>query len=299
MKQRETHGIRTLQRRENALMYALLVPGLLVVLAISFYPLLYTVYLSFHNYMLTKPDQATFIGLGNYLKLFFDEAIRASILTTLQFTLLSVLISMAVGVGLAVVVNGVPFGKTFFRIVLFVPMMLSSVVVGVIWKFLYNNELGVLNHILQLIGLERISFLGSGGVAMASIITADVWQWASYTFILALAALEAMNPEPLEAACIDGANGWQLFWRIRFPTMLPVLEVALVFRFVWAFRSFDLIYALTKGGPGTSTETMALEIWRQAFTKYDVGASSALSVLMFLLLMGLSVIILRKTLKES
>ena len=299
MKHRQNGGIRAIRRRENVLMYALLAPGLLVVLTVSFYPLLYTFYLSFQDFILTKPDQATFIGLANYLKLFFDDAIRASILTTFQFTVLSVLISMVVGVGLAVIVNGVPFGKTFFRIVLFVPMMLSSVVVGVIWKFLYNNELGVLNYILELLGTDRISFLGSGGAAMASVVAADVWQWASYTFILALAALEAMNPEPLEAACIDGANGWQLFWRIRFPTMLPVLEVALVFRFVWAFRSFDLIYALTKGGPGTSTETMALEVWRQAFTKYDIGASSALSVLMFLILMGLSIIILRKTLKES
>lgn len=284
---------------DRLLMYGLLAPAVLVVLAVSVVPLAYTVYLSFQNYTLTRPGAASFAGLGNYAALLGDEAVRRAILTTFVYTFSSVAISMAVGLALAIVVNNVPRGKTFFRIALFTPMMLSSVVVGVIWRFLFNNEMGVLNYLLGRVGLGPVNWLGSGPMAMASIVMADVWQWSSYTFILALAALEAMNPEPVEAATIDGAGPWQIFWRIKMPNMVPVLEVALVFRLIWAFRSFDLIYALTKGGPGTSTETMALEVWRQAFTRYDIGLSSAISVLMFLLLMALSVVILRNAMKTE
>lgn len=284
---------------DRFLMYGLLAPAVLVVLAVSVVPLVYTFYLSFQNYTLTRPGAASFAGLQNYAALLGDEAVRRAILTTFVYTFSSVALSMAVGLALAVVVNNVPRGKTFFRIALFTPMMLSSVVVGVIWRFLFNNELGVLNYLLGCMGLGPVNWLGSGPMAMMSIVIADVWQWSSYTFILALAALEAMNPEPVEAAIMDGAGPWQTFWRIKMPSMVPVLEVALVFRLIWAFRSFDLIYALTKGGPGTSTETMALEVWRQAFTRYDIGLSSAISVLMFLLLMALSVVILRNAMKTE
>lgn len=283
----------------EGLMYGLLAPAVLVVLVVSILPLFYTVWLSFQSYILTRPGEAAFAGLKNYAALAADETVRRAVLTTFVYTFSSVGVSMVVGTLLAIVVNNVPKGRTFFRIVLFTPMMLSSVVVGVIWRFLFNNELGVLNYLLGCVGLGPVNWLGSGPMAMASIVIADVWQWSSYTFILALAALEAMNPEPIEAATIDGAGPWQTFWRIKMPNMVPVLEVALVFRLIWAFRSFDLLYALTKGGPGTATETMALEVWRQAFTRYDIGLSSAISVVMFLLLMALSAVILRGAVKTE
>ncbi|HLV10095.1 MAG TPA: sugar ABC transporter permease, partial [Halanaerobiales bacterium] len=142
-------------------------------------------------------------------------------------------------------------------------------------------------------------WLGIPAIAMVSIVIADVWQWSSYTFILSLAALEAMNPTPIEAAKIDGANAVQIFRHVRLPIILPVLKIAAVFRIIWAFRNFDLIYALTKGGPGNATETMALGIWKLAFTRYDIGVSSALSVLMFFILMALSIIILRNSVKAG
>jgi multiple sugar transport system permease protein len=285
--------------KNDALMYGMLAPAVVFVFVVSIIPLLYTFYLSFQNYILTKPGERHFSGLDNFAKLVADEAIRQSIFTTFLYTIASVVLTLLIGLALALVINNIQTGKTFFRIALFTPMMLSSVVVGVIWRFLFNNEMGVLNYLLQTFGLARVNWLGSGAMAMTSIIIADVWQWSSYAFILALAALEAMNPEPIEAATIDGAGPVQIFWYLKLPAILPVLEVAAVFRFIWAFRSFDLIYALTKGGPGTSTETMALEVWRQAFTRYDVGASSAVSVLMFVLLIGISVFILRNSMKRS
>ena len=290
---------RLFKNRDDALMFGMLAPAVIAVFVISIIPLIYTFYLSFQNYILTKPEEKTFSGADNFIKIFTDSGILQAISNTLVFTFSSVVISLVIGVALASLINNVSHGKTFFRIAIFTPMMFSSVVVGVIWRFLFNNEMGVLNYFVECLGLERVNWLGNGAMAMISIIVADVWQWSSYTFILALAALEAMNPEPIEAATIDGASSVQIFFRVKMPSLLPVLEVAAVFRFIWAFRSFDLIYALTNGGPGTSTETMALEVWRQAFTRYDIGVSSAVSVLMFVILMGLSVFILRGTMKKE
>lgn len=298
-------SVRTLHRKklfkngDDAIMFAMLMPAVIAVFVISIIPLVYAFYLSFQNYILTKPQDAYFSGLKNYVKVFTDASILHSIVITFVYTFLTVILSLLCGVALASLINNVSKGKTFFRITIFTPMMFSAIVVGVIWRFLFNNEMGVLNYFVQAIGLDRVNWLGNGTTAMVSILIADVWEWSSYTFILALASMEAMNPEPIEAATIDGANSMQIFFRVKLPVMIPVLEVAAVFRFIWAFRSFDLIYALTNGGPGTSTQTMAIEVWRLAFTQHDIGVSSALSVVMFLLLMCMSVFILRGTMKKD
>lgn len=270
-------------------------PSVVFVFIASIIPLLYTFALSVQDYKLTNPSAAHFNGLENYVQLFVNPDIRHSIYMTLLFTFASVALSMVIGLALALLVNKLHRGRTFFRVVIFLPMMLSPVVIGVVWRFLLNYELGVFNYLTQLIGMLPLNWLGNPSFAMVSIILGDVWQWSSYTFILALAALESMDTSPLEAADIDGANALQAFWHVTLPMIMPTLKIAAVFRIVWAFRNFDLIYALTKGGPGNATETMAVGIWKLAFTRYDIGVSSALAVLMFLILMGLSITLLRST----
>lgn len=288
---------RGLRDGENRLMLGLLLPSVLFVFVVSIVPLAYTFYLSFQEYSLLNSSGAHFNGIQNYLEIVRNPAIRQSVWVTFQYTALSVALSTLTGVGLAVVVNQLKKGKSLFRVIFFIPMMLSGIVVGVLWRFLFNTDLGVVNYLLEAAGIGRVNWAGSTAAAMASILIADVWQWSSYTFINALAALEAMNPEPVEAARVDGANALQLFFLIKLPAIMPVIGVSVVFRTVWAFRSFDLIYSLTSGGPGTSTTTMAIEIYKLAFNQYKIGASSALSVLMFLILMGLSLFILKKTLR--
>ena len=286
-------------RHDNLTMLLMLYPAVIFVFIISIIPLVYTFFLSFQNYNLLNADNAYFNGIFNYIEVFRDPAIIGSIAVTLKYTFTSVIVSMILGLGLALMANTIITGRTFYRITLFLPMMLTSVVVGVMWKFLYNYDLGVLNYLLESVGLPHLNWIGTSSLALVSVIIADIWQWTSYTFILALAALEALNPEPVEAARIDGANAWQIFFHIKFVSILPVLEVALVFRLIWAFRGFDLIYSLTKGGPGTSTETMALAVWRYAFNRYDIGTSSAISVIMFMLLMLLSLVILRRSITKE
>ena len=291
------HNEKTLRKQENRLMFGLLSPSVLFVFVVSIVPLAYTFYLSFQDYNLLKPKKAHFVGLENFIDIFSTPALRQPIFTTIEYTLLTVVLSTLVGILLAVVVNKLKFGKDFFRVVFFVPMMLSGVVVGVLWRFLFNSDLGVVNYLLELLGFARVSWVGSPAAAMVSILIADVWQWSSFIFINVLAALDAMNPEPLEAASIDGASGTQIFFNIKLPSIMPVISVSVVFRTIWAFRNFDLIYSLTSGGPGTSTTTMAIQIYKVAFNQYKIGLASALSSLMFILLMAISIYVLKDTLK--
>lgn len=238
--------VNSIQKRQraadNRLMLCMLLPSVIFVLLITIFPLIYTSILSFQNYNLLSPQDAEFTGLKNYIKVFSDSLISKSILITFKYTIIAVVVSMILGLILALLAASITAGRTFFRIVLFIPMMLAPVVVGVLWKFLYNYDLGILNYILSRIGIDRINWLGSSNLSLTSVIIADIWQWTSYTFILCLAALEALNPEPIEAAKIDGASAVQTFFLVTLPSILPVLEVALVFRLVWAFRGFLTLF---------------------------------------------------------
>lgn len=289
---------KTLKSRENRLMFGMLAPSVLFVFLLSIVPLVYTFVLSFQDYNLLK-GTSSYVGVENYRAILETPAMRESIWITIKYTVLSVGASTLVGIGLAIVVNQLTCGKGFFRIVFMVPMMLSGVVVGVLWRFLFSTDMGVINYLLEVCGFQRVNWIGSTSAAMTSIIIADVWQWSSFAFVNVLAALDALNPEPLEAARVDGASAIQTFFYIKLPTIMPVISVAVIFRVVWAFRNFDLIYSLTSGGPGTSTTTMAIEIFKVAFNQYKIGAACALSVLMFILLMALSVVILKDTMKEG
>lgn len=279
-------------------MFGMLSPSVIFVFLISIVPLVYTFVLSFQDYNLLK-GSGGFSGISNYREIFTTPAMRQSIWITIKYTVLSVTLSTLVGILLAVVVNQLGRGKDIYRVIFFIPMMLSGVVVGVLWRFLFNTDLGVINYLLELAGIGRVNWAGSTTAAMASVIIADVWQWSSFAFINVLAALDALNPEPLEAARVDGASAIQSFFYIKLPVIMPVISVSVVFRVIWAFRNFDLFYSLTSGGPGTSTTTMSVAIYKVAFNQYNIGSACALSVLMFIILMGISVIILRNTMKEG
>jgi len=274
-------------------------PSLIIVFAMTVVPLCYAFFLSFQDYRLNKPQFAFFNGLNNYIEMFTNKAVLTSIGNTVFYTVVSVSASVVFGLLAALIVNQIKTGKSFYRIAIFAPMMLSSVVVGVIWKFLFNNQLGIVGYILSQMNIAAPDWFGNPRWAMASIIMVDVWQWTSYVFLLCLAGLESMNMEPVESARIDGANAVQIFWHIKLPTILPLIQIAAIFRFTWAFRGFDSIFTLTKGGPGIATETMAISIWRYAFQQYNIGLSSSLSVLMFAILMVLAMLILRKTFRKE
>jgi multiple sugar transport system permease protein len=161
------------------------------------------------------------------------------------------------------------------------------------WRFLLNAQAGIFNYFSSSLGFGNPDWLGTPGLAMFSIIVVDVWQWTPYVFLVMLAGLESLPQEYLEAAHIDGASSWQRFRYIVLPYLTPLLLIATLFRFTWAFRGFDHIYTLTQGGPGNATETLALSVWRTGFVGLDLGVASAISVVMMLVLTIFSLVILR------
>lgn len=275
-------------------LYMYVVPSLLIITVVTVFPLLYTFFLSFQSYDLARPNDNAFVGLSNYKEMVSEPLVTSAIWNTIIYTVLSVTLSLIIGLALAMLVKEIRKGKSILRTLFFMPMLLAPVVVGVMWRFLFNYELGIVNHILTVIGFEKVDWLGTPSLAMFSIIFVDVWQWTPYVFLVLLAGLESLPQEPFEAAEIDGASKVQTFRFLTIPYIMPLILIATIFRVTWAFRGFDSIYTLTQGGPGTSTETLAMSVWRLAFVRLDVGLASAVSVVMFVILTLFSLILLRQ-----
>ena len=270
--------------------YLFLAPAVAVMAVALLYPLGYAIYASFLDW---NPSQrigeAEWVGLRNYAYLLGDAAFRESFWVTLRFAAIVVALEMVLGVGLALLLDRKLRGMTVLRTVFILPMMIAPIVVGLMWRYMYHPTVGTFNRILSDLGLPPAPWLSDGDWAFASIIIADVWQWTPFIFILALAALQSLPRSAMEAARIDGANGWQLIWHVKIPLMMPVLIVTALLRLIDAFKVLEVILVLTNGGPGLSTEIVALRIARTAQEFRELGVASAMSNLLLLLLLVLTI----------
>ena len=268
--------------------YLFLAPAGIVLLVALFYPICYMIYASFLDW---NPSQrigeADFVGLRNYLKLFNDAAFRESMGVTLKFAAVVVTIEMFLGVGLAMLLDRNIRGMSVLRTLFILPMMIAPIVVGLMWRYMYHPTVGTFNRTLDSLGLPRVDWLGDH--ALMSVIIADIWQWTPFIFILSLAALQSLPSSALEAARIDGASGWQQIWYIKLPLMMPVLIVTCLLRLIDAFKVLEVILVMTEGGPGLSTEILALRISRTATEFRELGVAAAMSNYLLLLLLGLTV----------
>ncbi|MEM9707925.1 MAG: sugar ABC transporter permease [Pseudomonadota bacterium] len=260
--------------------------GLVMILAL-FYPIAYMVWGSFHDW---DPSQslgdAAFIGFGNYVKLLGDAAFHTSFWITLVFAFTVVAVEMVLGVGLALLLDRNIRGMSVLRTLFILPMMIAPVVVGLVWRYMFHATYGTFNRFLESIGLPKIDWLGQN--PLLSVIIADIWQWTPFIFILSLAALQSLPRSTLEAARIDGATGWQQIVHIKLPLMMPVLVVTMLLRLIDAFKVLEVILVLTGGGPGLSTEILALRIARTAREFRELGEAAAMSNYLLLLLMVLT-----------
>lgn len=264
-------------------------PAVIIMAIALFYPLMYMVYGSFRDW---DPSQSLmesdFIGMTNYTKLWTDEAFRESLSVTLTFAFSVVIVEMILGVGLALLLDRKLRGMSILRTLFILPMMIAPVVVGLMWRFMYHPTDGTFNRWLTALGMDRIDWLGNH--ALVSVMIADVWQWTPFIFILALAALQSLPRSALEAARIDGATGWQQIIYIKLPLMAPVLIVTMLLRLIDAFKVLEVILVMTEGGPGLSTEIMALRISRTAQEFRELGEAAAMSNYLLLLLMILTML---------
>lgn len=271
--------------------YMFLAPAGIVLILGLLYPIGYMVYASFLDW---NPSQligeAQWVGLRNYTNLLADEAFHESLWVTLKFAFIVVVLEMLVGVGLALLLDRNIRGMSVLRTIFILPMMIAPIVVGLMWRYMYHPTVGIFNKFLKDIGLESIPWLSDSTWALVSVIIADVWQWTPFIFILSLAALQSLPKTTLEAARIDGASGWQQIIHIKIPLMMPVLIVTLLLRLIDAFKVLEVILVMTNGGPGLSTEIMALRISRTASEFRELGVAAAMSNFLLLLLLALTII---------
>lgn len=266
--------------------YAFLAPAVLIMGIGLLYPVAYSAYTSFFDWRMgASADTATFSGLDNYIWLVSNTLVRESLIVTLTFAFVVVVAEVTLGVGLALFLDRPMRGMSFFRTIFILPMMIAPIVVGLVWRYIYHPTVGPLNQTLNAIGLPSVPWLSSPDVALLSIIIADIWQWTPFIFILSLAALQSLPRSALEAARIDGANTWQTIFYVKLPLMMPVIVVATLLRLIDAFKVLEVVYIMTNGGPGTSTEILSLRIYKEAFISYELGRASAISNMLLLLVM--------------
>lgn len=264
--------------------YFFMGPAAVIMLVALLYPLLYMVYGSFRSWDPSQTlGETEFVGLKNYITLLNDPAFHESLGVTLKFAFAVVSIEMLIGVGLALLLDRNIRGISILRTMFILPMMIAPVVVGLMWRYMYHPTVGTFNRMLESVGIEGVDWLGQH--ALMSIIIADIWQWTPFIFILTLAALQSLPRSTLEAARIDGATGWQQVIHIKLPLMMPVLIVTCLLRLIDAFKVLEVILVMTEGGPGLSTEILALRISRTATEFRELGVAAAMSNYLLILLL--------------
>ena len=263
-------------------------PAIIIIILALLYPLGYMVYGSFRAWDPSQNiSESEFVGLKNYITLFYDPAFRESLVVTLTFAVCVVFSELVIGVGLALMLDRNIRGMSVLRTLFILPMMIAPVVVGLMWRYMYHPTVGTFNKTLKSFGLDGIDWLGQN--ALLSVIIADVWQWTPFIFILSLAALQSLPRSALEAAKIDGATSWQQIIHIKLPLMMPVLIVTALLRLIDAIKVLEVILVMTEGGPGLSTEILALRISRTATEFRELGVAAAMSNYLLIILLILTV----------
>lgn len=266
-----------------------LAPALVLFGGLAIVPLANLIALSFSEIAWAEGKaQWSFVGWSNYEALLSDKVYQAGLRNTLFFAIVSVSIQLVVGFTLALLVSRFLSGGRLYKTVFVLPILIPGIVVGIIWKLMYDADFGVLNQVLGAVGLGPYNWTGSHRLAMLAIIVVDIWHWTPFVFLLMLAGLESLPRDVYEAARIDGASFWRELRYITLPMMLPTIVVTLIFRTVMAFKVFDEIYVITSGGPGTATEVISFSIYRTYFTQDRAGYGSALS---FTTMLAISVLI--------
>ena len=274
----------------------LLGPTLLVLLAMLAFPTLYVLNISFRDFHLTDPTAGNpFVGLENYKTLLSSPEFFAALWKSVLFTVASVALTFALGMGIALLLNRFDvWGTGLTRTTILVPLIFTPLVIGATYRFMLERDNGIINEMLALVGLERISFLANPVWAMISVILVDVWQWTPFAVLVLLAGLESLPIEPFEAARMDGASRWEEFWHITMPLLAPVIAVVLLIRTMDAFREFDKIFIMTNGGPGTATQTLPIFLYRAGFQDFNMGFSAATGVIMLIIVTVVSSFYVRR-----
>jgi multiple sugar transport system permease protein len=269
-------------------------PTLVLFVLVTLYPLISALELSLHSWNMLSPSQGRpFIGLRNYESILVDPKFWESLRITLSFAAGTVLLQSVLGFIIALVLNKEFFGKSVVRTVMLLPLLITPVIIGIMWRWLLNSEVGLINYLLGLIGIPSTSWFGNASRALISVVLVDAWHLMPFTILVVLAGLQSIDQELYEAGRIDGSTSWQTLRYITVPLLAPVLLVVLLLVTMSSFREFDKIYSLTHGGPGRATEVLGFMVYKVSFKDFHMGYGAALSYIMLLLVFAIAVIYIR------
>ncbi len=275
--------------------YLLLVPAIAVLLFLIIYPMVYSIWLSLHTWYLSKPQWFPFVGLKNYYVLIFeDKVFRIALFNTFILTGVCVPVEFGLGFLLAILLTREDIkGRKFFRACFVMPLAITPIVVGVLWRFILHPRYGILNYGLGFLSIQPIQWVADPRFALISVMMVDIWEWTPFMVLVLYAGLISLPREPMEAAKIDGASGWQEFVYISLPLVLPIIAVAVLIRVMDIIKMFDIVYVLTRGGPGDATEFLSLYNFRIGLNYFYMGKAAALSWIIAILVIILAQIFLR------
>jgi multiple sugar transport system permease protein len=263
-------------------------PTILLLLAVNIFPLIWTIDLSFTDYRSNQPGrEIKDVGLRNYERILSDEDIWQRMQTTAHFVCWSIGLQVVLGFALALLINRQFRGHASWTTLILLPMMLSPAVVGIFWTYLFQPQAGIFNYIVNFfVDAGDFTMIGDVDLAPWAIVLVDVWMWTPYVMLICLAGLRAIPQYLYEAAEVDGASRLRQFWHVTLPTVLPFLMLAVLFRAIENFKMFDMVVALTSGGPGSTTEVASITLKREAFENWKTGYSSAFAIILFVVVFG-------------
>jgi multiple sugar transport system permease protein len=275
-------------------------PAIAILLMMVLYPTIFAVWTALHQYNPMLPDMDRFIGPGNFEHAFEDRIFLDTVLRTAVFVVVAVTVEFVLGLGLAIVVFYlIAHGSTLVRLALTIPMIMPPIAIGLVWRWLFDGQFGLINYAMKLIGLPPQIWLGNTTTAMGAVIMVEVWQWMPFVFLCLYAGLASLPSEPIQAARVDGAGPFQLLWYVVLPMLKPIILVVLLFRIIDCMRVFDIVYVLTEGGPSNGTVVYPFLIYMQGFRYFNVGYAAALSWILVVFVSILAGTLIRMLLKSS
>ena len=277
-----------IERRQGIAFIKLAGPSLLVFAIIFLVPFIYSLSISFADGESVLSGVLELNGLNNYVAVFTSKDFYASLLHTLIFVLSTIVIELAIALLTAVLLNEELPGAKFFRLIFSIPLMIAPVVAGLMWRWMFADQYGVINSLLGIVGLEGPLWFASPLAAFSAILISNVWLATPFVILVLLSGMANLSAELNEAAEIDGASKWQIFWKVVLPQLKPALLIILVIRITDAARVYDLVYILTGGGPGGSTEVVSTYIYKQIFVFLRFGEGAAASIVITILILGVS-----------
>jgi multiple sugar transport system permease protein len=286
-------------RSERRLAALLLFPSVAFLVVMTIFPTIYSLWMSMQQYNLSRPDLAHFVGLRNYGQLLQDDIFWKAIRVTLVFSAAVLAVEFVLGFFIANLFDRDRRGMSLMRTLFIIPVFASPVAMGLTFRYMYQSGYGLINYLLESVGLPRVNWLASTQWAMPAVILADVWQWTPFVALILLAGMQSISPEITEAAELDGLTRWQYLWRIVLPLLTPIVVVVGLIRLIDALKTFDLIYIITRGGPGTTTYTLPLHAYAMGLESFLMGPSAAVAWVVVIIVNIFAFIFLRLLAREQ